>query len=164
MNLSETKELLAKIAAVDNRDLSELTAKAWYEVIGSLSFRVADKALVIARSDPKINWLEPKHILDKSRDAITELNREESRKQEPEEASWQSCKKPANFEQMVSFYRELYQIAPWDVYIKMKIYTEGPESANPKYVERLVNDTELVERIRQSANKVGWTVPEPIWN
>ena len=164
MNLTEVKELLAKIAAVDNRDLSEITAKAWYEVIGSLSYTVADKALVLARQDPKINWLEPKHILEKSRDAIVQLNRQEALDQEPEESGWQPCDKPSNFEEMVTFYRELYKVAPWDAYTKTGSYTAGSTHTRPRQISRLVSEAELQSRIQQSADKVGWTVPVAQWN
>lgn len=164
MNLTETKELLAKIAAVDNRDLSEITAKAWYEVIGGLSYTVADRALIMARSDPKINWLEPRHILEKSRDAIGELNREEIAKQEPEDSNWKPCDRPTNFDEMVTFYRELYEVAPWDAYTKTGQYTAGSIHTRPRQITVLVSESELASRIRQSADKVGWTVPEPRWN
>lgn len=164
MNLTETKELLAKIAAVDNRDLSEITAKAWFEVIGGLSYTVAERALVLARQDPKINWLEPRHILEKSRDAIGQLNREEISKQEPEDSTWKSCDKPTNYDEMVEFYRKLYQVAPWDAYTKTGQYTAGTTHTQPKQITVLVSENELASRIRQSADKVGWTVPEARWN
>jgi hypothetical protein len=164
MNLTEVKELLAKVAAVDNRDLSEITAKAWYEVIGGLSFRVADRALVLARRDARINWLEPKHIIEKSRDAIAELNREETAKQEPEEGAWQACSKPTNFDEMCEFYRKLWEVAPWDRYVQTGGFTAGTSYSKPQRIETRVSATELDRRIRESAKKVGWTVPEPRWD
>lgn len=164
MNLTETKELLAKIAAVDNRDLSEVTAKAWFEVIGGLSYTVAERALVLARQDPKINWLEPRHILEKSRDAVGLLNREQMMEQEPEENYWKSCDKPTNYNEMVEFYRKLYEVAPWDAYTLTGSYTPGTTYTQPKQITRLVSDTELASRIRQSADKVGWTIPEARWD
>jgi len=164
VNLTEVKELLAKIAAVDNRDLSEITAKAWYEVVGSLSYTVADKALILARQDPRINWLEPKHILEKSRDAISQLNREEALNQEPEETSWKPVDKPSNYDEMVTFYRELYKVAPWDPYTRTGSYTAGSNYSRPRQIKILVSEAELQSRIQQSADKVGWTVPVARWD
>ena len=148
MTLTETKELLAKIAAVDNRDLSELTAKAWYEVISSISYKVAERALVLARQDPKINWLEPKHILAKSRDAIMELNQEQANKTMSDSDRWVPSDPPKNYAEILTFYRELYKVAPWDVYAGNVI----------------CYGSELDRRIQKSADKVGWAVPVPVWN
>jgi len=148
MTLTEVKELLAKIAAVDNRDLSEMTAKAWYEVISGISYQVAERALVLARQDPRINWLEPKHILGKSRDAIMELNQEQAKKSIPDEQRYNPSPPPKNYAEILTFYRELYKVAPWDPYTG-NVVAYGAE---------------LDRRIQQSADKVGWTVPVPIWN
>ena len=147
MTLNEVKELLSKIAAVDNRDLSELTAKAWYEVIGGISYQVADRALVLARQDPRINWLEPKHILGKSRDAIMELNQEQAKKSIPDEQRYNPSPPPENYAEIVSFYRELYKVAPWD-----------PYTGNLP-----CSGAELDRRIQGSADRMGWSVPVPIW-
>lgn len=164
MNLSETKELLAKIAAVDNRDLSETMAKAWFEVVGGLSYRVAERALILARRDPKIDWLQPKHIMEKSRDAIAELNREETAEQTPEETGWVACDRPSNYEEMVEFYRKLWEVAPWERYTKTGGMTAGTSYSRPQPIEIRVSGNELDRRIRESAKKVGWTVPEPRWD
>lgn len=164
MNLTEVKELLAKVAAVDNRELSEVMAKAWFEVIGSLSYRVAERALVLARRDSRIDWLMPKHIMEKSRDAIAELNREETARQEPEEGAWQACDRPSNFNEMVEFYQKLWQVAPWERYTHTGGFTAGTSYSKPQRIETRVGATELDRRIRESAKKVGWTVPEPRWD
>ena len=137
VTLTEVKELLSKVAAVDNRDLSELTAKAWYEVIGGVSYDVAQRALILARQDPRINWIEPKHILGKSRDAILDLNKERASHTMPDEDRWTPSQPPSNYAEMVKFYKDLYKIAPWHV------------------------DTDIA--IQRSADKVGWIVPVAKW-
>lgn len=164
MNLTETKELLARIAAVDNRDLSEATALAWHDVIGSLSYRVADRALTLARRDPQINWIEPRHILAKVHLAVAELNREAQAELEPEESDWQPCDRPANYDEMVEFYNKLWEACPWDRYTKTGSMTRGTTYTRPQPIEVRVGAAELDRRIRMSAQKMGWTIPEPRWN
>ena len=88
MNLSEAKSLLDEVAAIDNRKLSPELVTAWHKVIGHVDYRVAERALVLARRDPAIQYLEPKHIVAKTRDAIIELNAEQ--REEGPEASWKS--------------------------------------------------------------------------
>lgn len=79
MKLEDTKYLLGKIAAVDNRIITDETLNTWHEIVGHLSFEVAERALVKARQDQFVDWVEPRHIVAKARDAIIDLN-EEARK------------------------------------------------------------------------------------
>ena len=69
MNLNETKMLLKEIAAVDNRKLDESLAVAWQAIIGHLDFETAKSALVLARQDATVNYLEPRHIVSWSKEA-----------------------------------------------------------------------------------------------
>lgn len=62
MQLSETKELLKEIAAVDNRKMDADTLTVWHSYIGHLRFDVAREALRLARLDDRVNWLEPRHL------------------------------------------------------------------------------------------------------
>lgn len=87
MNKSEVKLLLADVAAIDNRRVSEETVTAWHSVIGHLSLHVAQKAHVMARQDEKVDYLEPRHIVSRSRDAIIAMN---SSKPSEEEKNWRS--------------------------------------------------------------------------
>jgi len=74
MNKRDTEYLLSKMSAVDNRIVTDETVQSWHEIIGHLSYQVAELALLKARQDQMINWLEPWHIVAKSRDAIADLN------------------------------------------------------------------------------------------
>jgi hypothetical protein len=69
MNLNETKMLLKEIAVLDNRRLDEPMAAAWQSVIGHLEFETARAALILARQDATINYLEPRHIVSWSKEA-----------------------------------------------------------------------------------------------
>jgi len=88
MNKAEVKLLLADVAAIDNRRVTDETVDAWKAVLGHLSLEVAQKALVLARQDEKIGYLEPKHIVARARDARMAIDR--SPADRAEEANWRS--------------------------------------------------------------------------
>jgi len=75
MNLNETKQLLTEVAAIDNRKLSEETAKAWQAILGFMPLDIAKEALHLARKDDRINWLEPKNIVSWAKEAAFKLDR-----------------------------------------------------------------------------------------
>lgn len=84
MNLAQSKQLLEEVSAVDNRKLTPEMVSAWHKIIGHVDYAVAERALLLARRDPQIAYLEPKHIIGKVRDATIELN-DELRGRDPEE-------------------------------------------------------------------------------
>jgi len=83
LNLNETKAILKDIALLDNRKLDEAVAMAWHAVIGHLNFDVAKQALILARQDASIGYLEPKHIIVWGKEASHRLQRDQP-SQEPE--------------------------------------------------------------------------------
>jgi hypothetical protein len=93
MNKAEVKLLLADVAAIDNRRVTDETVTAWHAVLGHLSLVVAQKALVMARQDEKIDYLEPKHIVSRAREARIALDTQ-SHSRALEEASWRSDPEP----------------------------------------------------------------------
>jgi hypothetical protein len=92
MNKAEVKLLLADVAAIDNRRVSEETVTAWYAVLGHLSLPVAQRALVMARQDEKVDYLEPKHIVSRARDARMAIDRGPVARSE--EAKWRAEPEP----------------------------------------------------------------------
>jgi hypothetical protein len=88
MNKSEVKLLLADVSAIDNRRVSEETVVAWHAVLGHLSLPVAQRALVLARQDEKVDYLEPRHIVARARDARMSIDRGPEAR--AEEAKWRS--------------------------------------------------------------------------
>ena len=92
MNKAEVKLLLADVAAIDNRRVSEETIVAWHAVLGHLSLPVAQRALVMARQDEKVEYLEPKHIVSRARDARMAIDRGPEAR--AEEAKWRSEPEP----------------------------------------------------------------------
>lgn len=76
MGKSETELIVRKIAALDNRIVTEETVESWHDIIGHMDYTVAERALVKARQDVNVNWLEPRHLVAKAREAIMELNEE----------------------------------------------------------------------------------------
>lgn len=89
MNLKEAKSLLDEVAAIDNRKLSPELVTAWHKIVGHVDYSVAQRALVLARRDATVTYLEPKHIVAKVPLAIAELNAEQ-RDRESEEKGWKS--------------------------------------------------------------------------
>jgi hypothetical protein len=92
MNKAEVKLLLADVAAIDNRRVTEETVNAWSGVLGHLSLPVAQRALIMARQDEKVDYLEPRHIVSRARDARMAIDR--SAADRHEEASWRSDPEP----------------------------------------------------------------------
>jgi hypothetical protein len=94
VNKLEVERLVRKVALLDNRVVNEGVIDAWFEVVGHLSAKVADIALVKARQDPNINWLEPRHVLAKSFDAVADLNREQREAERGDESEWSGHPEP----------------------------------------------------------------------
>jgi len=80
MRLSDVTQILHYLAIVDNRNVSDSAAEVWHEIIGHLDFETAKEASLLARQDSAINWIEPRHILVKSRQVketqLTNVRRE----------------------------------------------------------------------------------------
>lgn len=93
MNKAEVKLLLADVAAIDNRRVTDETVVAWHAVLQHLSLPVAQRALVLARQDERVEYLEPRHIVARGRDARMAMDAE-SRVRSKEEASWRSDPEP----------------------------------------------------------------------
>lgn len=61
MNLQETGAVLAKAAAIDNRDVGEATVLAWHETLDDIDYRSALRAVTIHRRTSD-EYLMPIHI------------------------------------------------------------------------------------------------------
>ena len=83
MILNETKAILKDIAILDNRKLDEAVALAWHAVVGHMSYEVAQAALVLARQDASINYLEPKHLVQWGKEAAHRLGRNKTASEAP---------------------------------------------------------------------------------
>lgn len=79
MQKLETERLVRKLAILDNRTVNDGVVDSWHELVGYLSYQVAELALLKARQDVNINWVEPKHVIAKSHDAVKDLNTEAAR-------------------------------------------------------------------------------------
>jgi hypothetical protein len=75
MKLTETQELLQKIALVDNRKVTGDTVKAWHELIGGIPYDIATEAVKLAQQDPAVKYLEPRHVVGWSKEAAFRLDR-----------------------------------------------------------------------------------------
>jgi len=83
MNISEVKQLLTEIAAIDNRKLSEEVAQAWYSVLGFMPLDIAREALHLARKDDRIGWLEPKNLVTWAKEAAFKMDRDKPKVELP---------------------------------------------------------------------------------
>lgn len=81
MNLMETKELLQEIAAVDKRHIEPGTVQIWQSILANIPLEIAKEAHKLARRDASVNYLEPRHIVQWSREAAYKLDRDEKRNQ-----------------------------------------------------------------------------------
>ena len=82
MQITETKELLRRIALVDNRRVTPETIEAWHSIIGSIPFDIAVESLKLAQQDATIKYLEPRNIVGWAKEAAFRLDRQKP-KEEP---------------------------------------------------------------------------------
>lgn len=90
MTLSEMRDLLDEVSAIDNRKVTPETVQAWHDVCGHVTFTVARRAVILARRDASVQYLEPRHVMGKIAVAAAELNDEERSRQISPEDSWKS--------------------------------------------------------------------------
>lgn len=65
MDLTETSTLLNEAAEIDRRRVTIGMVEQWHKIIGHISFDRAQAAMILARQDIAIEYLEPRHILGK---------------------------------------------------------------------------------------------------
>lgn len=87
----DTERLVRKVAVLDNRVVNDAVIDAWHDVVGHIAYEVAERALVKARQDPMVQYLEPRHVVAKCREAIMELNDEQRGRSED---NWRSDPEP----------------------------------------------------------------------
>jgi len=85
LNLKETEILLREMFAIDGRKIDADKIAAWKQSLGSIPLDVAQTALRQCRQDERINFVEPKHIVGKAKEAVAELNRQEEQEQRQNE-------------------------------------------------------------------------------
>jgi hypothetical protein len=85
MKIQETEVLLREMFAIDGRILDAERIKAWHNVIGFMPLEIAQRALRLARSDERLGYIEPKHIIAKAKESADSLDREERLKKERSE-------------------------------------------------------------------------------
>lgn len=163
MTLDETKDILARVSAVDGRELSEVTAQGWHDLLSDLSHTVAVRALMMAQKDHNIQWVQPKHILAKVPNATAELNREAQQEKTHREDEWVSCPKPTNFDELVAFYNALRKRAPWVTEKPSGMMTVGTSQVKPQVHMRQLSGLELQREIEKSAQSLGWEIPQAEW-
>lgn len=77
MNHREVGAVLAKAAAIDNRDVGQAAVMAWHEIIGDLDLAECLEAVARHRRDAPGVYLEPGHVR-----RIAKVIRDECRKGE----------------------------------------------------------------------------------
>ena len=84
MKKTETEQLLREMFAIDGRKIDADKLLAWHNVLEYMPLDIAQRALRMARQDERINFVEPKHIIAKAKEAAEAMDREEQRKQKQE--------------------------------------------------------------------------------
>lgn len=88
MNLQQTTDICARVCTVEGRTFSADMAEAWHELLKGLDWEVAQRASSLALQDHQILQVQPKHILRKVPDAVSQLNA--LLKGDDPEAGWRS--------------------------------------------------------------------------
>lgn len=94
MQLKEIEILLREMFAIDGRILDADRIKAWHNSIGFMPLDVAQEALRMARRDERINYIEPKHLIAKAKEAALELDRQEQQKELKEQSKFEGVPCP----------------------------------------------------------------------
>jgi hypothetical protein len=63
MTPAETTDLLRLVQSLDNRQLEEITALAWAEVLANVAYQDAYRAVIAHFSDPDHEYFMPKHVI-----------------------------------------------------------------------------------------------------
>jgi hypothetical protein len=73
MNIDETKQLLAEIAVIDGREVSDEAVAIWQDILQRIPLDIAQEAHKLSRQDSSIRYLEPKHIYSRAMQAAERL-------------------------------------------------------------------------------------------
>ncbi len=76
MNRLETAQLLKEIAVIDNRKVTEELIDGWHAIIKHVPFDIGQEAHKLARRNPSVTYLEPKHIVSYAQEAAYSLDRQ----------------------------------------------------------------------------------------
>lgn len=88
MNINETKQLLAEIAVIDGREITDEAVKIWADILELIPLDIAQEAHRQCRQDDRIRYLEPKHIYANAMNAARKLAEDERKhKDELEKAA-----------------------------------------------------------------------------
>ena len=104
MNISETAEIVRRVALVEGRPAPDQMVPAWHDLIGHLDFEVANKATTLALQDHNVVQVLPKSVLSKVPSAIAELNRL-LKHSELDESTWRSDPEPVCSAHMLNITR-----------------------------------------------------------
>lgn len=78
MNKRETAMIVARVADIDRRTLSDTIVETWHEIIGMMPYDEALEALrIVASNSPDV--IKPAHLLRVRRSARAEIARRKSR-------------------------------------------------------------------------------------
>jgi hypothetical protein len=76
MNRLETAQLLKEIAVIDNRKVTEELIDGWHAIIKHVPFDIGQESHKLARRNPSVTYLEPKHIVSYAQEAAYSLDRQ----------------------------------------------------------------------------------------
>lgn len=76
MNRLETAQLLKEIAIIDNRKVTEELIDGWHAIIKHVPLDIAQESHRLARRNPSVTYLEPKHIVSYAQEAAYSLDRQ----------------------------------------------------------------------------------------
>ena len=82
MNIADTRKILEKVSAIDNRKITPEALEAWHEIIGRVPLDIATEALKLAQQDASVRYLEPRHIMGWVKEAAFRLDRNKPEKVE----------------------------------------------------------------------------------
>lgn len=73
MNINETRQLLAEIAIIDGREVTDEAVAIWQDILQRIPLDIAQEAHKLTRQDERVRYLEPKHIYSRAMQAAERL-------------------------------------------------------------------------------------------
>lgn len=148
MEREETHKLLVEISFLDNRVVDEGTVEMWHRTVGHFDFETMERAIPIAFGESDA-YLTPARLLAVAKRLREEKAIEAKRSENEFVGDWVAP--PVNLDELVAFYREVFETVPWKTHY---VHAGATLPLSGGYLD---------EEVEKSVRAFGKPAPQPIW-